>query len=116
MKSNTSDNSRSEQSSKLSKLYDKKKIAILSHFESLEYQKSNYKASYYAQKLFPWFCQFRLYSEVFWMMEKFHCSPFVKAKSGYNTLHHLAQFPSIDFLDLLDLLLNKPDYEFYKSG
>lgn len=65
--------------------------------------------------MFPWFCIFQKYEEVFWMIEVLHCSPFLKVLNGYNTIHYLTWLDreKVRYQDMLVLLL-QPVYEFYK--
>lgn len=91
-------------------LHRKKKLEVRSAFGQ-EFEKAEMR--YVAQQIFPWFCRFKLYSSVFWLMEHAHCSPFVLGKNGYNALHQLAQ--QGNQADLLDLLLNhERKYEFWE--
>lgn len=91
-------------------LFRKKKLEIRSGFGQ-EFEKA--EMLYIAQQMFPWFCRFRFYSSVFWLMEHAHSSPFVLGKNGYNTLHLLAQQGG--HADLLALFLStQRTYEFWE--
>lgn len=60
-----------EELKKIQEIYKNKKIAVLNHDDDLSVLKINKTQNYYAQKIFPWFCYFKLYPEVFWLMENY---------------------------------------------
>lgn len=106
--------------------YKETTFKIFCHYDNLEYHRRlffgrrKHKRYDYniedaemmsiAQRMFPWFCHFRLCTEIFWLMDNTHCSPFICGKNGLNSLHIMAK--QKEQTDLLKLIVSQK-YEFF---